>query len=166
MKAGARLPSPPLLGGLLAAASGALLAAAFYFQYVEGLAPCPLCIAQRWAHGASLSAGLAALLAGGRRAGPWLLAATAVAFLAGAAIAFYHVAVEQHWVESAFCDGAAIAADSIQELEALLMATEPARCDLVPWSLAGLSMAGWNVVLSLGLGLAALAGAREAGKGR
>ena len=160
----ARLSSPRPAGGLLAAASAALLAGAFYFQHVEGLQPCPLCIAQRWAHGASLTVALATLLAGGRRAAPWLLAATGLAFLAGAAIAGYHAAVEWRWLESAFCETAGLAADSVEELEALLMATEPARCDEVPWSLAGLSMAGWNLVFSLALAAAALAAARRAAR--
>ena len=160
----ARLSSPRPAGGLLAAASAAVVAGAFYFQHVEGLQPCPLCVAQRWAHGASFAAGLAALLAGGRRAAPWLLAATGLAFLAGAAVAGYHVAVERQWLESAFCETAGGAADSVEELEALLMATEPARCDQVPWSLAGLSMAGWNLALSLALAAAALAAARRAAR--
>ncbi len=158
------LARPRLLGGFLALASASTLGAAFYFQHVEGLQPCPLCVAQRWAHTASLVLGLMALAAGSSRLAAWLLAATGLAFLAGACIAGYHVGVEQHWVESSFCDSPDMLADTVEELKALLWETEIALCDEIPWSLLGISMAGYNLIISLGLALVALAGARKTWK--
>jgi disulfide bond formation protein DsbB len=150
------LDRPRLVGLVLAAASGAMLLGAFYFQYVEGLQPCPLCVAQRWAHAVALVIGLGlALGLGGRRLyRPWLAALT-LAFLGSAAIAAYHVGVEQHVIDSAFC-GVSDGADTIEALKAELMATDVARCDEIPWSLLGISMAGYNVLVSLVLAAVAL----------
>ncbi len=150
------LGRPRLVGLVLAGASAAMLLGAFYFQEIEGLQPCPLCLAQRWAHAASLAIGLLlALGIGGKGfARPWLAALT-LAFLAGAGIAAYHVGVEQHWIESAFC-GVSEGADTIEALKAELWETDVVRCDEVPWSLAGISMAGYNLLISVVLAAVAL----------
>jgi disulfide bond formation protein DsbB len=150
------LARPRLVGLVLAAASAAMLVAAFYFQYVEDLQPCPLCIAQRWAHAASLAIGLMLALGigGPRWWRPWL-AVLMLAFLAGAGIAAYHVGVEQQVIDSAFC-GTSGGADTIEDLKAELMETDVARCDEIPWSLFGISMAGYNVIVSLLLAALAL----------
>ena len=156
---------PRLLGAALAAASAAMLAAAFYFQHVEGLAPCPLCVAQRWAHGASLALGAAAAAgARGRLAAP-LLACLGLAFAAGAGVAGYHVGVERHWFASPTCS-AAVSGDTVEALRALLWETDAARCDEIPWSLAGVSMAGYNLLVSAALAAAAFVGLRRTMGGR
>ncbi|MEM7119739.1 MAG: disulfide bond formation protein B [Pseudomonadota bacterium] len=150
------LDRPRLIGLLLALASAAMLGGAFYFQHVEGLAPCPLCIAQRWAHAVVLVIGLIlALGVGGKRLGrPWLAALT-LALLGSAGIAAYHVGVELHWIESAFC-GVSDGANTIEDLKAQLWETDVVRCDEVPWSLFGISMAGYNLLISLVLAAVAL----------
>jgi disulfide bond formation protein DsbB len=134
--------------------SGALLLGALGFQYLGGLAPCPLCVWQRVAHGAVI------VLAG---LGLWLLpvriglAMATLAMLAGAATAGYHVGVEQGWVASA-CDGG-VGATTLKDLRSQIMAQSGPACSQVAWSLLGISMAGWNGLISLGLagvGLAAL----------
>jgi len=151
-----------LIAMLLAAASSALLAAAFWFQHVEGLDPCPLCIAQRWAHGASLVLGFIAAFFATRRSAALLLALVGLAFATGAGIAAYHVGVEQHWFQSAFCGGGGGLATTVEALKAQLLATDVARCDEVPWSLLGISMAGWNLIVSATLAALAFAAARAA----
>jgi disulfide bond formation protein DsbB len=158
------LSRPRLLGGLLALASAAMLAGAFYFQHVEGLQPCPLCIAQRWAHAASLALGLIAFAFARDSLAPWLLGAVGLAFVAGAGIAGYHVGVEQHWIESSFCGSSDLLADTVEELKALLWETEIVRCDEIPWSLAGISMAGYNLIISIVLAVVAFMGAHRARK--
>lgn len=158
------LSRPRLLGGLLALASAAMLAGAFYFQHVEGLQPCPLCIAQRWAHAASLALGLIAFAFARDSLVPWLLGAVGLAFVAGAGIAGYHVGVEQHWIESSFCGSSDLLADTVEELKALLWETEIVRCDEIPWSLAGISMAGYNLIISIVLAVVAFMGAHRARK--
>ncbi len=136
---------------VLAAAGGslALLLGAFAFQYIGGLAPCTLCLWQRWPHAAAVLIGVAALALPGR-ALPLLGLAAAVT---AAAIGGFHAGVERGWWQGlASCSGGSIAGISMDDL--LNPATDvapPVRCDQIAWSLAGLSMAAWNMVLSLGL---------------
>lgn len=144
------------LGLLLA--SGAVLAGAYAFQHVGGLEPCTLCLYQRWpwwiAGGLAL---LALALLRERRLSRALAALGALAVLAGAGIAAYHVGVEQRWWQGpSACSGTA-AAQTLEELRAQIFAAPVVRCDEVPWSLFGVSMAGYNLLISLGAGLAALA---------
>ncbi len=135
-------------------ASGVILLTALGFQYIGGLTPCVLCLYQRYAYGAAM---LCAVLAfSGRRYSvlrtPALGGAT-LSFVVGAGIALFHVGVEQLWWEgSSSCQGKALDLSlSVEDLAADLFSRPYARCDQVPWDFLGLSMAGWNVILSLGL---------------
>lgn len=144
---------------LCGAASAGLLAAAFGFEYLGGLAPCKLCLWQRWPHGLVIAFSLLGL-AGLRPA--FALSLIALSAAATAAIAGYHVGVEQHlWAGPASCSSALTGASAADLLDSLL-ATPVVRCDEVAWSFAGLSMAAWNMVMSLALGLFALLAARTA----
>ncbi len=123
-----------------------LLMSALWFQYYGGLPPCPLCIWQRWAH-------LLAVLIGGLalwlhwRVLPW---GALIAVLAGCVVAFYHVGVEQGVFEGlASCAGGSLSGRSATDLLDLSSARPAASCNEVPWSLLGISMAGWNGLLSL-----------------
>ena len=118
---------PRLLAGLLGLASAACLATAFWFQHVAGLEPCPLCIDQRWAHGASIAiaAVSVAVMTPGRAA--IMLAALALAFLAGTGIAAWHVMVEWHWVASPGCSPPEFGDMSIDSF----LAIDVVRCDEV-----------------------------------
>ncbi len=137
-------------------ASLTLLGGALAFQYLGGYSPCVLCHWQRYAHVAAIVlAGAALALPGARKP---LLAAAALAELGGAGIAFFHIGVEQHWWQgTAECGSAVGGAGSIEELRARLLAQPVVRCDEVAWSLFGLSMAGYNLLASLALGLLAAA---------
>ncbi len=131
-----------------AAGSGALLLAAFAFQYVGGMAPCALCLWQRWPHAVAVACGAVALLAV-----PRLMAvAGMLAALTTAAIAGYHTGVERDWWEGpATCSGSGTSGQSADALYDQIMSAPLVRCDEVPWQLLGLSMASWNMVLALGL---------------
>jgi disulfide bond formation protein DsbB len=126
-----------------------LLGGAFAFQYIGGMAPCPLCLLQRWPHAAAILIGLVSLLTGWRGLA-WL---GAIAALATAGIGVFHVGVEQLWWEGlATCTAGSI--DGIPTADLLNPAADvaaPVRCDEIAWSMLGVSMAGWNVILSLGL---------------
>lgn len=159
------LGNPRRVGLLLACASAAMLGGAFWFQFVEGLEPCPLCMAQRWAHAASLGLGLLTALIATRGTAPVLLGLLGLAFLSGAGIAGYHVGVEQHWFESAFCGSGDVVAQTVEDLKAMLWETEVARCDEIAWSLAGISMAGYNLIVSAVLAVVAFVAARRAAGG-
>ena len=144
--------------GLLACAgmSAALLVGAFLFEYVGGMAPCSLCIWQRWAHVAVIVASMIGLLMLPSRTALLLPAAAA---LASFGIAGYHAGVEwQLWAGPAGCTANLNAGLGAADLVDQLLATPVVRCDDVPWSLFGLSMAGWNALLSLDIaGVALLA---------
>lgn len=144
---------------LLLLGSGGALLGALYFQYGLDLAPCALCYDQRYAHlGALVAAGLALLAPARLRRMLILLAG--LALLSGAGIAGYHVGIEQGWWSGpSGCSAPALANLDIDELRAALEAAPVVRCDDVPWSLFGISMAGYNFLLSLALGVLALAGA-------
>ena len=129
-----------------AGGSAALLLGALAFQYLGGLAPCQLCIWQRWPHLAAVIIGIMALTLG-LRALAWL---GALAALTSAGIGVFHVGVEQGWWEG-------LAQCSVNTLKGIsgsdLLNTEisvgkPAACDKIAWSLFGISMPGWNVISS------------------
>ncbi|MBA4325884.1 MAG: disulfide bond formation protein B [Rhodobacter sp.] len=127
--------------------SAALLAGAFAFQHIGGLAPCPLCLWQRWPHAAAVVIGLVAVLTGWRGLA-WL---GALAALATAGIGIFHVGVEQLWWEGlAACTAGSIEGISAADLLDPSKDVAPiVRCDEIPWQLLGISMAGWNAILSL-----------------
>ena len=136
------------------AVSAALLTGAFLFEYVGGMAPCSLCIWQRWAHVAIIGAALAGLVMLPARSGLLLVAATA---LTSFGIAGYHAGVEWAlWDGPAGCTANLGAGASTADLVDQLLATPVVRCDDVPWSLFGLSMAGWNAVFSLDITVVAI----------
>ena len=131
-----------------AAGSAVLLLAALGFQYIGGLAPCPLCIWQRWPHAIAILLGL--LLLGWPARG--LAALGAVAMLVGAGIGVYHAGIEVGWWPGpATCTAPAPGDLPPGELLDQILATPVVLCDQVAWSLLGISMAGWNAILSLGL---------------
>lgn len=126
--------------------SGALLLAAFAFQYLGGMAPCQLCVWQRWPHGVALAAGLIAIEAPSRLLA-WIGAAGAAT---SAGIGVFHVGVEQGWWEGlASCSGGSLAGIAVEDLlNPAVDVAQVVRCDAVAWEMLGVSMAGWNVVAS------------------
>jgi disulfide bond formation protein DsbB len=134
----------------LGAAAGSLLLllGALAFQYFGGLAPCHLCILQRWPHGIAVALGLLVLV--WPRRGLALLAGLVV--LVGAGIGLYHVGVENGWWQGpTTCTAPAPGNVAPGELLDQILATPVVLCDQVAWSMLGISMAGWNAILSLGL---------------
>ena len=132
------------------AASVAVLGGALLSQYWGGLAPCELCVLQRWPWAAAIVIALIAIMIGSRLALPWVALLLAAVFAIGSALAFYHVGVEQHWFAGPdACTGAATAADTVEALKARILGQMPVRCDEPAWSLWGISLAGWNLLASL-----------------
>jgi disulfide bond formation protein DsbB len=152
-----------LAAAIVLAASAATLGGVLAFQYWGGLAPCVLCIWQRYAHLAIMVFAALALAIGHPRWRAVLLAGSGIAAVAGAGIAFFHVGVEQHWWQgTAECGSALPPAATVEELRQRLLAQPVVRCDEVAWSLFGISMAGYNVLLSLALAVFAGAASRRA----
>ena len=140
-------------------ASAALLTAAFAFEYLGGLAPCKLCLWQRWPHAGVIVFCLMGTT-GVLRSGPAFLM---IALCAGvtAIIASYHVGVEQQlWQGPTSCSGVLNPMSASDLLDSLL-ATPVVRCDEIAWSFANISMAGWNTLFSSGLACFALLAYRK-----
>jgi len=157
------LDDPRFPAILLALASAGVLGAALFFQFVLGYQPCVLCIMQRWPYVAVLVFSIVTLLfRQWKGVGDALLVASGLALVACAGIAAYHVGVEQHWWAGTSSCGGSAPADSLEALRAQVMAAPVTRCDEVAWSLFGLSMAGYNVLISLGLAIFAFGSARIA----
>ncbi len=138
--------------------SAALLAGAYGFQYLGGLPPCAMCWWQRYGHFAAVAFGALGLVA------PWGAVALggAAAAASSSGIGAYHLGVERGWWPgpSTCSGGGDVTGMSSGELLDQIMAAPVVRCDEVLWSFAGLSMAGWNAVLSAGLAVLWLAAAR------
>ncbi|MEM9141166.1 MAG: disulfide bond formation protein B [Pseudomonadota bacterium] len=133
--------------------SAALLLGALGFQYLGELAPCPMCIWQRWPHVAAVVLGIAAMTVLWRvRRG--VAAVGAVVMVASAGLGLFHAGVEQRWWQGpASCSGADPGALSTEALLDALMEAPMVRCDEIVWDLFGLTMAGWNALISVGLAL-------------
>lgn len=144
--------SRTLLILLAAGGSAAVLAGAFAFQYIGGLAPCQLCLWQRWPHAAAIGIGALALLLPKGMLGAALPRLGALAALTTAGIGAFHVGVEQKWWQGlASCTAGSIEGLSATELlDPTLDVGAVVRCDEIAWALGGISMAGWNVILSVG----------------
>ena len=133
---------------LATAGSAGLLLAAFAFQHLGGMAPCALCLWQRWPHAAAVVIGIAVL---GLRM-PVLAWAGALAAAATSAIGLYHTGVERGWWEGpSTCTAGPVGGMSTDALLDQIMAAPLVRCDEVPWELFGLSMASWNALAALAL---------------
>ncbi|WP_170514349.1 disulfide bond formation protein B [Ruegeria atlantica] len=128
------------------AGSAALLLGAWGFQYLGGLAPCKMCIWQRYPHAAAVLIGAMALALPRATLLPLL---GALAALTTAAIGVFHAGVEQKWWEGpSSCTSGDIGGLSTEDLMEQIMSAPLVRCDDIPWQMLGLSMAGWNAVLS------------------
>ena len=137
---------------LLIAVSGALLLGALAFQFIGGLKPCEMCYWQRYAHLAVLVVSALALISGNRALG-WL-AALAMAVAAG--LGLFHAGVELKWWQGVTaCTAPVSAGMSTADMLDTLMNAPLVRCDEIPWSLLGISMAGWNALISAGAALSA-----------
>ncbi|PJE26861.1 Disulfide bond formation protein DsbB [Pseudooceanicola antarcticus] len=133
---------------LAGAGSAALLLGALGSQFIGGLAPCHLCLLQRWPHLAAIVIAGAAVATGQRLLA--LLGALAAAVTAG--IGIYHTGVERDIFEGpTSCTSSSTGSVSADQLFDQIMAAPLIRCDEVAFEFLGLSMASWNAVLSLGL---------------
>ena len=136
---------------LVLAGSAALLGGALLFQYVGQLAPCEMCLWQRWPHVAALVIGLAAWAVHNDRR---LVAVAAMCLLVGAGIGAFHAGVEYHWWPGpAACTAPALGGG---DFITAVLAAPLIRCDAAAWTLFGVSMAGYNALFSSMIGGAAL----------
>jgi len=123
---------------------------AFGSQYLGHLVPCEMCWWQRYAHMAALALALLAFVVRGR-ALVWL---AALAIAASGAIGVYHAGCELHYYQCITqCTSTVAAGLSTEDYLKAIMSAPMVRCDDIQWSFLGISMAGWNAILSLGSAL-------------
>ena len=153
---------PHFAAGVIVAAALATILSALFFQYAVGLNPCKLCLVQRQPYYVAIPLGLALLLVPvgerWRRVGLFAMAAI---FLVSAGLGAYHAGVEWgFWPGPSDCGGAApAAAGGVGEFMRQLETARVVSCTEAAWRFLGLSMAGWNGLISLGLAAYALAAA-------
>ncbi len=136
------------------------LGMAFISQYGFGLAPCELCLWQRWPYGAAILFGLAAL-ALPRWRSPLLILA-GLSFLVTGGIGVFHAGVEWKWWQGLTSCGSGPTATTLEDLRAQIMAAPVVRCDEAAIRVLGLSMAGWNALWAAALAIFALLAANRA----
>ncbi len=151
---------------VMAGVSAFALSMAYSAQYIVRLDPCILCIIQRVPYMIIIVLGLLAFMLSFqcKKCAAPLIGLIGLTFLTNSLIAFYHTGVEQHWWKS-ILEGCAVP-DMIGDMDQILASiqgrTEAAPCDVIPWSdpILDFSMANYNIVFCLGLGLIALISAR------
>jgi len=131
---------------IAAAGSAGLLIGALIFQYGFGMAPCKMCIWQRWPHGIAIVLGALIYFMPNR----FIALLAGLVVLTGGGIGVYHAGVEQKWWQGPTdCTGTGLSlTDNLLDMSAPISVV---MCDVIPWSLFGVSMAGWNALLSFGL---------------
>ena len=134
--------------------AAATLAGAWFFQLALGLVPCPLCLEQRYAYYLAVPLGVLVAIAAAKNAPrPVLLAGLAIlalAALGNAVLGFYHAGVEWKIFQGPTdCTGPVGNLGSAGNLLARLDTVKVIRCDEVQWTFLGLSLAGYNVLISL-----------------
>ena len=149
------VPQDPFLiaGAAIAAVALITIAGAWFFQLVLDIRPCPLCLEQRYAD--YLAIPLAALVALGAAKGASRgllglgLVILALAALANAGLGTYHAGVEWgFWQGPTDCTGPMVDLGGGGLLDTLNK-VKVVRCDEVQWRFLGLSLAGYNVLISL-----------------
>ena len=159
---------PPAAASAIVAVVGALtICGFFFFQYVLGYPPCPLCLDQRNAFyvgvplaallwlGANYGASNKVMIAG--------FAVIAAIMLWNAGLSAYHAGVEwKFWPGPQDCSGSLSDLGTAGGLLDKIKSIRVVRCDEIPWSFLGISLAGYNAIISLVLSLIAAWGARAA----
>jgi disulfide bond formation protein DsbB len=151
-------------GLAIALSAAGAIGGALVFQHGFGLAPCKLCLLQRNPYYLAIPLGLAASLAPAR----WsriALGLLVLVFVVSAGLGMYHAGVEWgFWLGPNDCGGDAAPTGSMNDFLQQLEQTRVVSCTEAAWRFLGLSLAGWNVLISLGAAVFAalsLAGNRK-----
>src|SRR5579859_574219 len=160
MQASAR--SREAMGAAVVVALGgaATILGAYFFQYVMGLPPCPLCLEQRIAYYVSIPLAALVAVAAGRAAPRAVVAAglaiIALAMLFNSGLALFHAGVEWKWWQGPLeCSGPLTDLTAGGDLLSSLTNLTIVRCDEAAWRFLGISLAGYNVAISLALAVVA-----------
>ena len=157
---------------LMACATGAAtLIGAWIFQYGFDIIPCPLCLEQRYAYYLAIPVAALTAFAAWQSLPRSVVTAgfviVALAMLANAGLGTYHAGVEWGWWKGPTeCSGPLNDLGSAGSLLSRLATVKVVRCDEVQWRFLGLSLAGYNVLISLAMAALAMCGLRAASQRR
>ena len=122
-----------------------VILAAYYFEYIGGFSPCKLCYWQRYPHFINILIFPLFYFFPMRT----LIFIGIGSMLVSTILAFYHVGVEQkYWPGLNSCSNASIEGLTTDQLLDQIMNAPIVRCDEIAWELFGISMAGWNGLIS------------------
>ena len=130
----------------------ALLAGAWGSQLIGGLYPCEMCHWQRWPHYGALAVAALAFVTGGPAVTRTLVAGAAALIAVSGLIGIFHAGVEYHWWQGITACSRTVETSGMTTDDMLksILAAPVVRCDAAQWTLGGVSLAGFNALISLG----------------
>ena len=151
-----RLFQPSVAVVMIALLGAMMLMTAYGFEYIGGLLPCRMCYWQRIPHAVVIALPVLLMIFGRRYAGLLAFGAGDI-MLISAGLGFWHSGVEWGFLPGPTgCSGNIDFSGDVSAVLDGLLSAKTIRCDEVPWSFLGLSMAGWNLVISALMALYAL----------
>jgi disulfide bond formation protein DsbB len=153
---------------IIAIVAALTILGAWFFEHVLGLFPCPLCLQQRIPYHVAIPlAALVAVAASVRAPRKLLVSGLVIIMLtmfAGAALGAYHAGIEwKWWAGPQDCSGPMTELGEATDLLEKMQEARVVRCDEAAWRFLGLSLAGYNVIISLALAGVAIWGLRRRG---
>ena len=128
--------------------SSSMLLSAFYLEYFHDAFPCDLCITQRWFHALIISYSLIAIFIHEKKflANKFILIGLSITWIASSVAGLYHFGIEMNFWSGP--DECSSSIDFSKDLLKYLMNKSPIKCDEVMFKILGLSLAGWNALMS------------------
>jgi disulfide bond formation protein DsbB len=159
-----RIASPALARWIALLLPLALLGGALGSQFIGGLVPCEMCVWQRWPHLAAIIVALLSFVIRVRPATTLLVLFAGALIAVSGAIGVFHAGVEYHWWQGITACTAQATHGSPMDMLTQALRRPLVRCDVPQWQWFGISLAGFNAILSLA-GAAAIfvLSARKAG---
>ena len=128
--------------------SSSMLLSAFYLEYFHDAFPCDLCITQRWFHALIISYSLIAIFIHEKKflANKFILIGLSTTWIASLVAGLYHFGIEMNFWSGP--DECSSSIDFSKDLLKYLLNKSPIKCDEVMFKILGLSLAGWNALMS------------------
>ena len=128
--------------------SSAMLLSAFYLEYFHDAFPCDLCITQRWFHALIISYSLIAIFIHEKKilTNKFVLVGLSITWIASAVAGLYHFGIEMNFWTGP--DGCSSSIDFSKDTLKYLLNKSTIKCDEVMFNIFGLSLAGWNALMS------------------
>ena len=128
--------------------SSSMLLSAFYLEYFHDAFPCDLCITQRWFHALIISYSLIAIFIHEKKflANKFILIGLSITWIASSVAGLYHFGIEMNYWNGP--DECSSSIDFSKDLLKYLLNKSPIKCDEVMFKILGLSLAGWNALMS------------------